>query len=488
MQPAIFQIDLADTTTPFPHVWEGCIGMNDPRQMLHASMQTIMARQKLELGFKRIRFHNILGDCFQTIRGTYPNHHYDFSLATKVYDAILDVGMQPFVGLCFLPAALARGKQTYHEYRGAVSPPQSISAWEALVDAFMRQLVTRYGSREVSQWFFEVWNEPNLPEWFWEGGTQQDYFDLYAAAARSIRATCPQARVGGPATAKSEWIHQMRDYCTRHNIPLDYLSTHQYPTDAAIDFTGQGLEAEQSAAPRDAMRNAAESARRHARSLPLLYNEWNISSSSVDRLMDDSYTAAFIIRTVAQVDGLVDMYGFWTATDLSNESADSPNRTKFSMGIMNIDGIPKPSYRAFQLLHGAGDNRLPVAGEHPTVDALATVGHNRVRLFLTNWERPLRPIANVTVRLDISGTSHSATATCFRIDANHANPCLPWREAANVTRSNEAIETALWKASELVMEPLNGSWRHGCLTLEVDIPPQGVVVVDVIARPGLGVE
>ena len=31
-------------------------------------------------------------------------------------------------------------------------------------------------------------------------------------------------------------------------------------------------------------------------------------------------------------------------------------------------GIPQPRYRAFQVLHGLGNERLTVEGSHPTVD------------------------------------------------------------------------------------------------------------------------
>ena len=37
----------------------------------------------------------------------------------------------------------------------------------------------------MRSWYFEVWNEPNLSGFF--SGTQQQYFDLYAATAHAIK-------------------------------------------------------------------------------------------------------------------------------------------------------------------------------------------------------------------------------------------------------------------------------------------------------------
>ncbi len=66
----------------------------------------------------------------------------------------------------------------------------------------------RYGVNEVSQWYFEVWNEPNID--FWTGEPKQStYFELYDHAARAIKRADPRLRVGGPATAQAAWIPEM---------------------------------------------------------------------------------------------------------------------------------------------------------------------------------------------------------------------------------------------------------------------------------------
>ena len=42
-----------------------------------------------------------------------------------------------------------------------------------LVGPFTHHLVERYGEEEVAQWYFEVWNEPNLD--FWVGEPQREH-------------------------------------------------------------------------------------------------------------------------------------------------------------------------------------------------------------------------------------------------------------------------------------------------------------------------
>ena len=79
-----------------------------------------------------------------------------------------------------------------------------LEPWRDLVDAFIRHLRERYGVAEVRQWYFEVWNEPNL-EYFWSGDAQ-DYLRLYDTAARAVVSSMLIAllpRDLGPGTSTS---------------------------------------------------------------------------------------------------------------------------------------------------------------------------------------------------------------------------------------------------------------------------------------------
>src|ERR1035438_3048696 len=87
-------------------------------------------------------------------------------------------------------------------YKPNISPPKDWSHWDGLISAFTQHLVDRYGIDEVAQWYFEVWNEPNLD--FWAGEPKQaSYWQLYDHTALAIKSTNPRLRVGGPATAQA---------------------------------------------------------------------------------------------------------------------------------------------------------------------------------------------------------------------------------------------------------------------------------------------
>src|ERR1043165_1082426 len=104
--------------------------------------------------------------------------------------------MKPFVELGCMPSSLASGSKTIFWGKGNVAPPRDMKKWEDLIRAFTLHVQERYGPHEVKTWYFEVWNEPNLKDGFW-AGTQQQYFDLYAASARAIKSVSSEYKVGG---------------------------------------------------------------------------------------------------------------------------------------------------------------------------------------------------------------------------------------------------------------------------------------------------
>src|SRR5687768_9935423 len=225
-----FFCDLAEPTTPLPHFWEHTVGSDHAPVALRADWQQQLQRCHTELGFQYVRFHGLLSDDMGTLVRENDKLLYSFFNADKVFDFILSTGMKPFVELSFMPIALASGKKTVFNYEANVTPPRDYKQWATLVGKLVTHWVERYGAAEVRKWFFEVWNEPNLKA-FWTG-TQRDYFKLYQVTADAIKAIDPSLKVGGPATARDGWIEEFLEFCKTANVPVDFVSTHHYPTDA----------------------------------------------------------------------------------------------------------------------------------------------------------------------------------------------------------------------------------------------------------------
>ena len=156
----------------------------------------------------------------------------------QVYDGLLANGVRPFVELSFMPKKLA-AQQDQHVfwYHPIVSPPKDWAKWSDLISHFAQHLVDRYGIDEVSHWYCEVWNEPNLD--FWTGEPkEQTYYQLYDSAAGALKAVNLRLRVGGPATAQAAWVGRFIAHCAENHVPLDFVSTHAYANDTPEDIFG----------------------------------------------------------------------------------------------------------------------------------------------------------------------------------------------------------------------------------------------------------
>ena len=239
---AVFEkvaIDARAPTHPFPHFWEQMFGSGRAILALRESYRSDLREVKRVTDFRYVRFHNILHDEV----GVYDeddqgNPVYNFSYVDQIYDGLLKNGVRPFVEISFMPRKLAL-RQDVHPfwYKQIVAPPKDYKKWDDLMRAFAQHLVDRYGLDEVEEWYFEVWNEPNID--FWTGDPKQaTYFELYDHTARALKSVSPRLRVGGPASSSAHWVDAFIQHAAAVNVPTDFISSHSYGDDTVEDLFG----------------------------------------------------------------------------------------------------------------------------------------------------------------------------------------------------------------------------------------------------------
>src|SRR5665213_2021259 len=166
MSTVKFSSDLSVAGEPLPHFWEHTVGSGHAPLALRADWQTQLRRCHVELGFRHVRFHDILSDDMGTLMDENNRLLHSFFNADQICDYLLSIGMKPFVELSFMPSTLASGDTTVFHYEANVTPPKDDEAWANFIGRLVLHWVRRYGIDEVASWYFEVWNEPNL-EAFW---------------------------------------------------------------------------------------------------------------------------------------------------------------------------------------------------------------------------------------------------------------------------------------------------------------------------------
>ena len=273
-------IDAKAAGTPFPHFWEQMFGSGHAVLGLRYNYRKDLKEVHDQIGARYVRAHGIFDDEV----GVYDedekgNPVFNFSYVDEIYDGLLADGVRPYVEIGFMPYKLA-ARQSIQGfwYKPNVAPPKDYAKWDLLVREFARHLVDRYGMDEVAQWYFEVWNEPNID--FWAGDPKQaTYFELYDHTARALKQVSPRLRVGGPSTSAAHWIPEFLDHVDKEHVPVDFVSTHGYGDDTVEDLFGTHEDIPMHDRVCSAVKMVhGQIAASALPRLPLMWSEWNVPS------------------------------------------------------------------------------------------------------------------------------------------------------------------------------------------------------------------
>jgi len=468
---------LVDGSAPahaFPHFWEQMFGSGRAILSLREDYRQDLQAVKQITGFQYVRFHAIFHDEV----GVYDEDEQgqpslNFSYVNQIYDGLLANGVRPFVELSFMPNKLAAKPiiQAFW-YKPDVAPPKDWAKWDDLITRFTKHLVDRYGVDEVSQWYFEVWNEPNLD--FWGGDPRQaTYWELYDHTARAVKAVNPRLRIGGPATAQAAWADAFIQHCAVNHVPVDFVSSHVYGNDQAKDVFGTDENI-----PRDKMVCRAvkkvhdQIAASALPTLPLIWSEFNASYFNEPAVTDTSYMGPWLADTLRQCDGLVDVMSYWTFSDVFEEQGVVKTPFYGGFGLLAEDGIPKPAFNAFKLLHRLGEERIDVSSDSAL---LTRKKDGSLVLAVWNSAPPEHAGPAKTVTLHFQGGRYKH-ALVSMVDPDHGDARSLYEKMGSPRYPSQAQIQQLKQAAE-IPPAAAGNLKRGELTLT--LPSYGLAVVEV---------
>ena len=511
-----FQLDVNSAVKPLQKYWELCVGSCHGTTALREDYRKQLEQCQREIGFRYVRFHGLFDDDMSVlVQERFGNGvQLSFTNIDSVFDFLRSINMKPFIELGFMPDCLKSKNATVFHYKGNTAPPADHDKWSWFIRTFVRHLLDRYGRTEVRQWFFEVWNEPNLggpdsPDGFF-AGSMEDYFKLYQVTAEAVKSEDRFLRVGGPATSNNAWIPEMVEFCRKNQAPIDFISTHHYPTDVVL---GYGVEdsanfgrptPEQMEDPefRKTFREKMEAFQAHlwervdrgvvtqmtrkavqeADGLPVYYTEWN---SLAGLPSDGPFGSSFIAKTVLDGVGLVNGYSYWTFSDIFEENGMPSAEFHGGFGLLTLHGVPKASYRAFQLLHMLGDSLYEQRLAEGTLDlyAIKHAAAGAIQLLAVNHHSLLHPIEEEEVQITLKGLKISEEAVLKaqveRVDDTHANAIARWREQGSPEYVTKSQLEELKAASELERELLEIPVEQEEASVTLKIPAMGMALLTV---------
>jgi xylan 1,4-beta-xylosidase len=443
-----------------------------------SDMSAQLAHVRRRLGAREVRFHNILS-CVPKPE----NGNYDFSAVDRVYDAITSAGVRPLVEVSFMPPWLASGGLTIFEYKANVTPPRDVAEWKALVKAFAQHLMARYGREEVRKWRFEIWNEPDLDN-FWSG-SREDYYSLYVASVQALHEADPALLVGGPSSAlntvdRGDLVGWFLDRTKQDSTRVDFVTWHLYggwALDREADkYQIRGL---------DDLRQRLDEvdALCRARNLPLLVTEWNSTPHPHDRIHDETLNAAFALNLVRTARGKCDAFSYWVFSDIFAEQGVPASELSGGFGLLSLHGLEKPVFKAFEMLNLTRGGRWLAPDEGPNAQTLASWDQRNRRLVLLLWNWPYdhagitteMPALARDVEVRVDGLPKGKwRGTIYRLDATRANLTAAWRAMGGPAAPSPEQTAQLRNAAQLRPEALESRpnlARGAALTWRVLLAP-----------------
>lgn len=448
------------------------------------------------------------------------NPVYDWHIVDSIFDTYVKLGMKPLAQIGFMPEALSTNPQPYkHDWQpgnkysniftGWAYPPKDYHKWAALVYAWVDHCVQRYGKKEVESWYWELWNEPDIPYW---KGTLQEFCKLYDYTADAVKRALPTAKIGGPdATGggnkflDSFFHHCIYDtnYVTgKIGSPLDLVSFHAKGSPKLVNGTVvMSLKNQMN----DIARNfKVIQSYPQLKNIPVIIGEsdpegcaacgmaTNPENAYRNGTMYSSYEAAAFARHYAlakqyginltgavtwafEFEGQPWFYGF---RDLATNGVDKPVLNVFRMfGMMRGDWVKAESSHQYALQQILDSS---VKGMQTDVGVMATKEKNTAAMMIWNYHDAdvKGDTTNVVVSIN-NIPAKKIKLTQYRIDDAHSNAYEAWKKMGSPQNPTAEQVAALEKAGQLQqihsVEKLPA--KGGSVQLPVALPRQAVTLL-----------
>jgi xylan 1,4-beta-xylosidase len=530
-QPVSIEVDAARSLGALKPVWS-FFGYDEPNYTYMKDGQKLLTElSELSPVPVYVRAHSLLntGDGTAALKWGSTNAYtedaagnpvYNWTIVDRIFDTYIERGMKPLVEIGFMPEALSVNPQPYRHqwgpdqqyaniFTGWAYPPRDYGKWRELVYQWVLHCIERYGREEVTSWYWEVWNEPNIGYW---KGTPAEYHQLYDYAVDGVKRALPAARVGGPhstgpgsdnaAKFLRDFLgHTIRgkNYATgKTGSPLDYIGFHAKGRPKVVDGhvqMGSQFQLRDISRGFETVASFPELAH-----LPIIIGESDPEGCAACSMrlhphngyrtgtMYSSYTAATFARKYdlaarhqVNFEGAVtwafefeDQLYFDGFRDLATNGIDKPVLNVFRMfGLLGGERIEARSSAALPL-----DDMIATGVKAaPDINALASAGQRSIAVMVWNYHDDDLPAEPAEIDLTIRGAPATRVLVHhYRVDDSHSNSYELWKEMGSPQQPSPEQYRRLERSGQL---QLLGSpkWQDtpgGHLRARFSLPRQGV--------------
>ena len=525
------RVDAGRRIGPYRPIWNW-FGYDEPNYTTMPNGRKLLGElAALHAGPVYVRAHNLLtsGDGTPSLKWGSTNAYtetgdgrpvHSWTILDRIFDAYVEAGVTPFVQAGFMPEALSTGPPPYrHAFpQGGITtgwawPPKDYDRWAALIEAWARHAVERYGHARVVDWPWEIWNEPDGLYW---RGTIEEFCRLHDLADAAIRRAIPGARVGGPHTcgplspAAATFLRAFLTHCARGTnyatgrtgTRLDFIAFHAKGKPQVVDGhvrMGLATQLGNIAAGLAIVREFPEFA-----GVPVVLGEsdpegcaaCSVATHPENAYRDGPLYGASIVAATARTEELATRAGIRIdgAVTWAFEFEGEPYFAGYRELATN--GIAKPVLNAFRMLGKLSGERIAAASSAglpldrvladgvrgpPDIGVTATRMGDQVAALIWNYhddDLPGDGAAEVSLEVvGLSGGSHGLRH--FRMDGGHSNAHARWLAIGSPQAPSPEAYRRLETASELeTLEPERGvTPNEGAVRLDFFLPRHAVSLI-----------
>ena len=435
-----------------------CVGTGRMGLALQAEYLRQLDLVQKYIGFKHIRGHGLFCDDMaiyqkRTDRKTGEETiEYNYTYIDMVMDSYLERGLEPFLELGFMPYKMASGDQTIFYWKGNTTPPSDYEEWKKLIQNLLRHLMNRYGAERVVTWPIEVWNEPNLPG-FWYKADMVEYFKLFKESFYAVKAVDSRFRVGGPAVCggtDEKWISAFMDFVSKEKIPVDFVTRHHYTTEFPDHVGHYGYAELQS----DEAGFANLKTTRHIidshpeyKGLQIHITEFNTSYIPNCPLHDTNQNAAYIAKQLSCLGDGNESYSYWTFGDIFEEQGVPFTPFHGGFGLVANGCIPKPTFWTFAFFKSLKEKACTCV-HRDDFSVIVKTDDGEYRGVLFNRVNHRGDTGTVNLELSFPAVTESYSLITKRVDEETCNPLKLWHdmgEPANPSKAQiELLQMSAW--------------------------------------------
>ncbi len=341
--------------------WNQMINVGAAADLLNSETQKQVLFLKENLGFKYVRFWDLYApEMYIDIKKD--NFLYNFSKLDQILDFLLQNDLKPYMELRIKPKKIIKNSRELIFYREIDENTESEESITKFMKSLAIHLINRYTKDEVESWYFEIWKTEreeyiNRVDILDKDASVPMYLDRFEQMARSIREYLPEARIGGGGFTLRYGEDNFRQILTqwkaRKELP-NFISIYNYPytVDTMAKEKNQTMDPSFMEKHLKRVREIMEETEFPVKELHA--SEWSFSVSSRNILNDSCMKGAFLMKNMIDCIGIADIMGYWLASDQYADFYDSNNVLNGSGGLLSKDGIPKPSFYAFDFMNRLG--------------------------------------------------------------------------------------------------------------------------------------